>query len=88
MLLCNINVQHNCAKQKCDLSATRKAYLEREELPNAAPKVHHKNEDDLILNTARMRDAKIIQRFVAKLPDLDLDSIVRESCRLDIASRQ
>ncbi|KAH7917686.1 hypothetical protein BV22DRAFT_1025949, partial [Leucogyrophana mollusca] len=86
-LFCGVNVQHNCAANRCNLSASRPAFQERERQVEAAVAVRHFHTDDLVLNTAKMRDAKFIQTFSAAVPTMDLDIIIPEACRLELASQ-
>ncbi|EGN97508.1 hypothetical protein SERLA73DRAFT_161519 [Serpula lacrymans var. lacrymans S7.3] len=59
---------------------------ERERLPEDSPAVLHINPEDLILNTAKMRDAKIIQAFGSFIPILDANKIITDACRLELMS--
>ncbi|KAI0737866.1 hypothetical protein BC629DRAFT_1687266 [Irpex lacteus] len=82
-LVCSVNVQHNCANNGCDLSDTRTVYLEREQQAERAAAVHHLNPDDLVLNTAKMRDARFVQTFAISPPDVNLDSVLVAACRAE-----
>ncbi|EGO28834.1 hypothetical protein SERLADRAFT_406227 [Serpula lacrymans var. lacrymans S7.9] len=83
-LLCSVNVQHNCAAGKCDLSGTRVVYLERERQAENEPAVRHFQTDLLVLNTAKMRDAKHIQYFATSPPPLNGDKIVQITCEMEL----
>jgi hypothetical protein len=61
--------------------------LEREQLAEEVPAVHHLNPDDIILNTAKLRDAHIIQHFVSGRPSLDTDQVIRVSVQEEIARK-
>ncbi|KAI5829413.1 hypothetical protein K523DRAFT_385050 [Schizophyllum commune Tattone D] len=78
VLMCAVNVQHNCAANKCDLSARKLVYLEREFM-EYAPATRHYNEHDIILNTAKMRDGRWILLFSLVPAPLDRATVVREA---------
>ncbi|KAL1722272.1 hypothetical protein EV715DRAFT_193061, partial [Schizophyllum commune] len=84
VLMCTANVQHNCAANQCDLSATKLVYLEREFLEYASATRHY-NEDDIILNTAKMRDGRWIQLFAHVPMPLDRATVVREAVAKELA---
>ncbi|KAJ7020784.1 hypothetical protein C8F04DRAFT_1213983 [Mycena alexandri] len=60
---CTVNIQHNCADNKCRTTRTRVIYNEREETSQRALNVEHFFESDLIVNTAQMRDAALLDDF-------------------------
>jgi hypothetical protein len=75
-LVCSVNTQHNCAQHKCDLSGRRAVQLEREDSGQTEQEVKHLGLlHDRILNTAKLRDARYIQRF-ACLPLQQYDPLV------------
>lgn len=84
-LQCSVNVQHNCARNRCELSGRRMVHQEREETTQSIPTVNHNNTKDMILNTGQMRDAKWIQWFALRPPVHDLNTIVRDSVRRHFA---
>ncbi|KAL1674251.1 hypothetical protein EV122DRAFT_282209 [Schizophyllum commune] len=65
-LKCLVNVQHNCAANHCDLGNTRPVFIEREQTTLSVPATRHFHEDDMILNTAKLRDAGLVQQFVRR----------------------
>lgn len=85
-LLCSVNVQHNCAAHRCNLSGSRSVYLERERQSDAPAVRHLGSTTDLILNTAKIRDAKVIQRFSIPMPLLNTDEVVKIACQVEIAA--
>ncbi|KAH7911093.1 hypothetical protein BJ138DRAFT_1151546 [Hygrophoropsis aurantiaca] len=85
-VLCAVNVQHNCAAHNCDLSASRPVFLERERQAEEGRAVRHYEIDDIVLNTAKMRDAKYISMFRKSPPPLDTEQIVQLACESELAS--
>lgn len=83
LILCSINAQHNCARNKCTLTAPRSQRVERETVESASLGVDHVNPTDLILNTAKMRDAKYIQLFAYNPDLLDTESLVQRACEIE-----
>ncbi|KAJ7246704.1 hypothetical protein C8J57DRAFT_1438159 [Mycena rebaudengoi] len=88
--LCTVNVQHNCIDNKCGPTGTRPIYQEREQVADqtAAKIAHLGRADDLVLNTAQMRDAIHVQRFRIDSPVLDLDEIVHRSAAREVDSQR
>lgn len=56
-----VNMQHNCVGNKCDNSGTKAVFEEREDTGRTVATVKHKNQHDVMLNTAQMRNAKYVQ---------------------------
>ncbi|KZS87842.1 hypothetical protein SISNIDRAFT_418949, partial [Sistotremastrum niveocremeum HHB9708] len=88
---CTVNVQHNCARRKCELSGTRVVRKEREDTNRTTPTVKHNCESDLVLNTGQMRDARWIETFtspllIPNLPQTVLQAVEREFAGLNLAS--
>ncbi|KAJ6548283.1 hypothetical protein B0H10DRAFT_1644577, partial [Mycena sp. CBHHK59/15] len=54
---CTVNIQHNCADNKCWSTWTRVIFNEREKTSQHALAIEHLSKSDLIVNTAQMRDA-------------------------------
>ncbi|KAF9060901.1 hypothetical protein BDP27DRAFT_1370126 [Rhodocollybia butyracea] len=74
MLLCTANVQHNCTQNPCTIEHDAPVPQEHEQTAQFKGQVHHRgNFNDLVLNTAQMRDAKYIQRFRITPQPLPLD---------------
>ncbi|KAJ7290654.1 hypothetical protein C8J57DRAFT_1213292 [Mycena rebaudengoi] len=88
--LCTVNVQHNCIENKCGPTGTRPIYQEREEVTDqtAAKIAHLGRADDLVLNTAQMRDALHVQHFRIESPMLDIDEIVHQSAAQEVDSQR
>ncbi|KAF9521533.1 hypothetical protein CPB83DRAFT_865442 [Crepidotus variabilis] len=84
-ILCAVNVQHNCAANMCDMLGTRVQYLEREALQDLQPAIRHKVSDDLVLNTAKIRDARFIQLFTSPLARLDRVQIVKAAVGMELS---
>ncbi|THV04278.1 hypothetical protein K435DRAFT_615688, partial [Dendrothele bispora CBS 962.96] len=61
-LLCSVNVQHNCSKNGCSIQDIMPIFQERQKTnQKKGAVVHLGNLNDVVLNTAQMRDAKYIQ---------------------------
>ncbi|KAJ7633334.1 hypothetical protein DFH06DRAFT_1004418 [Mycena polygramma] len=79
-ILCTVNVQHNCVIHSCGPTGARPVYQEREETTQTRPVIVHKGaQNDLLLNTAQMRDAANLQRFRVDSVPLDADEIIMAS---------
>lgn len=88
-LLCTVNTQHDCDTNKCTTSGFRYVYQERVRTQRRAPIVQHlKNPDDLILNTAQMRDAIHLQKFRIPPAVLDEPAVIDSSVRRVIDKRK
>jgi hypothetical protein len=86
-LLCTVNTQHNCADRQCKATGLQHIYQERQLTMNTQPVVsHNRAENDLVLNTAQMRDAIHVQRFRIISQMLDSDAIVHQSAVKELAS--
>ncbi|KDQ25284.1 hypothetical protein PLEOSDRAFT_1027446, partial [Pleurotus ostreatus PC15] len=87
-ILCTVNVQHNCAANGCTESGVRAIYQEREATARMKPTVVHQGPtDDLILNTAQMRDAVWIQYFRIPTAPLDRANAILHGAQAEIDSR-
>ncbi|TRM70314.1 hypothetical protein BD626DRAFT_448805 [Schizophyllum amplum] len=64
-LLCTVNVQHRCATHKCQATGTHFVFEEGDKSrPKRAARVHHASSpQDVVLNTAQMRDAVHLQPY-------------------------
>ncbi|KAJ7270338.1 hypothetical protein C8J57DRAFT_1435474 [Mycena rebaudengoi] len=60
---CTINIQHNCVDNKCQSTRARVVFNEREATSERTLEVQHISPDDLIINTAQMRDAAALNPF-------------------------
>jgi len=88
-LLCTVNTQHDCDSNKCTTTGFRYVYQERVRTQRRAPIVEHlRNPDDLILNTAQMRDAVHVQKFRIPPDALDEPAILDASVRRVIDQRK
>ncbi|VDB83188.1 unnamed protein product [Peniophora sp. CBMAI 1063] len=70
-IVCTLNVQHNCADNRCDLSNTREEHHEREAAGTFKAAIRHFHTDDLILNAAQMRNAYRVAELRVDGPSLD-----------------
>ncbi|KAJ7929641.1 hypothetical protein B0H13DRAFT_2228460 [Mycena leptocephala] len=88
-LLCTVNVQHNCLDNHCAATAMIPVFQERTETTQTAARVAHaQNENDIVLNTAQMRDAAHIQKFRLDSTPMDLSIVVHQSAAKELASRK
>ncbi|KAK7007194.1 hypothetical protein R3P38DRAFT_3325581 [Favolaschia claudopus] len=80
-ILCTVNVQHNCDKNKCGATGFRYVYQEREKSSQTHPVVVHTagTKDDLLLNTGQMRDAVNLQPFRIDSDILDTEALIMSS---------
>ncbi|KAG1740436.1 uncharacterized protein EDB91DRAFT_1282289 [Suillus paluster] len=85
---CTVNVQHNCAANRCNLSSSRPVFLKWEHQVEGTQAVRHNDDrtEDLILNMAKMRDAKFISKFREAAPPLDTDSLINIVCESELAA--
>ncbi|KAJ7919964.1 hypothetical protein B0H13DRAFT_2230810 [Mycena leptocephala] len=60
---CTVNIQHNCADNKCRSTWSRVILNEREKTSERSLAVEHLSNSDLIINTAQMRDAAALNAF-------------------------
>ncbi|KAF8268863.1 hypothetical protein EI94DRAFT_1412300, partial [Lactarius quietus] len=56
-ILCTANAQHRCYDHQCAVSGSVPIYQEWQLTDRTQGVVQHHAADDLVLNTARMRDA-------------------------------
>ncbi|KAF9233611.1 hypothetical protein BU15DRAFT_66415, partial [Melanogaster broomeanus] len=75
-LLCSVNVQHNCAANSCTDAAFATVYEEREATSKKGKRMEHRSLDDVVLNTAQMRDAIYVQQFRMRADQLDRDQAI------------
>lgn len=91
---CSANVQHNCAALKCKLTATGGVREEWEVTQRRKLVVLHNkpvptdNISPWILNTAKMRDARYIQRLRVVPPALELDRVVHEGALKELNAQR
>ncbi|KAK0435375.1 hypothetical protein EV421DRAFT_1669624, partial [Armillaria borealis] len=79
-VLCTVNVQHNCIKNKCEAEKVAPVRQEGELTSELREKiVHRRNPHKVVLNTAQMRSARLIQPFRVNSIPKDTASIVLTS---------
>jgi hypothetical protein len=84
-----VNVQHNCAQYQCATTHVRHVYQERERTDQTQSMVSHsKHPEDLMLNTAQMRDAIRVQVYRLRSPDLDEEEIITASAAREVATQK
>lgn len=86
--LCAVNVQHNCALNKCTVENTRQTRQEREVIEQLSLETNHRNKDDLILNTAQMRSSVYVGRFRVQAPIIDCELAVMTAVKEEIDKRK
>ncbi|ESK83284.1 hypothetical protein Moror_15055 [Moniliophthora roreri MCA 2997] len=88
-VLCSVNVQHDCIRQKCKVKRSVVVRQERHDTDLRKGRVEHENDPlDVVLNTAQMRDAKYLQKF--RLPHMKLPVLetIYASTQHEVAARQ
>jgi len=84
-----VNTQHDCHRNGCQTSGIRYVYQERIRTDITTPVVEHLiNPDDLILNTAQMRDAVHLQKFRIPSTPLNEEIVIHESVARAIDQRK
>ena len=83
--MCSVNLQHHCDVHNCTPSEATQAIAGHKETSNTRPVIVHKgNQSDFVLNTAKMRDAKHIQKLCEPLTPLDIDWAIMQGCAREI----
>ncbi|KAJ6607826.1 hypothetical protein B0H10DRAFT_2166716 [Mycena sp. CBHHK59/15] len=85
---CTVNVQHNCADNKCRTTRTRVVLAEREKTSQRELAVEHITGSDLIVNVGQMRDAATLDPFRFTPNALITADIIRSSAEQSFADRQ
>jgi hypothetical protein len=82
-------VQHNCIDNKCGPTGTRPVYQERAKTNQTRAQIAHtRNIEDIVLNTAQMRDAIHVQKFRVAAETLDFDAVVLRSAAKELDARK
>uniref|UniRef100_A0A0W0FN77 Uncharacterized protein n=1 Tax=Moniliophthora roreri TaxID=221103 RepID=A0A0W0FN77_MONRR len=88
-VLCVVNVQHNCIRNKCPTKDTTVVRQEREDTILRRECVEHVgNPCNYVLNTAQMCSAKFLQCFRVSAPTLDTEKILMESIKREFEAQQ
>lgn len=89
-LLCAANLQHRCNIHACTPSDFRYVRQEGQATSRTQAWVSHKVPDDLLLNTARMRDAALMERlrYPIDAATIDLDASIYRGARVEIDARK
>ena len=87
-VLCVVNVQHNCAAHACDTQGQTSVYEERERTTHMKPRTRHFVPEDIMLNTAQMRDAIHIQRFRITANALDRDHAIMLGAKSEVEAQK
>ncbi|KAF8515092.1 hypothetical protein JB92DRAFT_2619190, partial [Gautieria morchelliformis] len=86
-LLCNVNVQHNCTRNLCQASGTRRVTQERELTDHTVPRATHTGDlDDIVLNVCQMRDARHLSHLRPRVPHLNRDHIIHMGAAMELAA--
>jgi hypothetical protein len=88
-VLCTVNTQHHCERNGCLSSGFRYIYQERVQTEHQTSVVEHRrNPQDLMLNTAQMRDAVHLQKFRVPSTTINRESLLQESVAQAINQRR
>ncbi|KIJ57691.1 hypothetical protein HYDPIDRAFT_44970, partial [Hydnomerulius pinastri MD-312] len=87
-LLCAVNVQHNCAANGCTDTAFITVREEREATSKTEKRIEHRSLDDLVLNTAQMRDAIYVQQFRIQAQQLDREQAIHAGAAAEIEAQK
>lgn len=81
-------MQHNCSQRKCGTSDTQEVYQEREKTGQMQPVVSHIAPQDILLNTAQMRDAIHVQKFRQHSATLNPNDIITASAAREVRAQK
>ncbi|KAF8139364.1 hypothetical protein K438DRAFT_2117929, partial [Mycena galopus ATCC 62051] len=85
---CTVNIQHNCADNKCRSTRTKAIFNEREQISDRALAVEHVSPSDLIINTGQMRDAASLNSL-RWVPDaLVTSQVIKDAAETAYINRQ
>ncbi|ESK80686.1 hypothetical protein Moror_15532 [Moniliophthora roreri MCA 2997] len=88
-VLCVVNVQHDCIRNKCPTKDTTVVRQEREDTILRQECVEHVgNPCNYVLNTAQMCSAKFLQCFRVSAPTFDTEKILMESVKREFEAQQ
>lgn len=87
-MLCTVNVQHNCARNRCDTSATAPVFQERERTTMTRAAIRHTQPRDVILNTMQMRDARYLQPLARAAQRLDRNAMILAGAHAEFEARK
>jgi len=89
-ILCTANLQHRCQVYNCGASESDIEFIYEERAKTSKAKVvirHNGDPDDLILNTARMHDAKHMQSLRVPIQPPDMNLAILEGAAREIRTR-
>lgn len=86
-ILCTINVQHNCYEHNCSVSGTRSIRFEGVADQRELAVVVHKNPEDIMLNTLKMRDANAIALATPPISKVDMAQAIHSGVQ-DLIDRR
>jgi hypothetical protein len=87
-IVCIVNVQHNCAANKCTNNGRQFIRQERETTIQTRAHIQHINEDDVILNTTQQRSAELISQFRVEVPPIDRKKAIHDGAAAKIADQK
>ncbi|KAF8891533.1 hypothetical protein CPB85DRAFT_1377859 [Mucidula mucida] len=88
-ILCTVNVQHNCASEKCTATGEVEVLKERKKTTKTRARVLHNNlEANLMLNTAQMRDGLHVQPFQLPAPQYRIENIIMKSALKELPPKR
>ena len=89
-ILCTVNLQHCCAAHNCE--ATESVFVRQERVltDNTKAVVSHHHPQDLILNTAQMHDAFVLNglRYHPNPSQIGLDQAIEVGAALEVDARK
>ncbi|KAI0825275.1 hypothetical protein BC628DRAFT_1320341 [Trametes gibbosa] len=88
-ILCTVNVQHNCAKNFCRVTAHRAIYQEREKTSMTRLAIAHAGDpQDIMLNTFQMRNARYVQTLAVKIDSINREEAILAGARDEIDTQK
>ena len=88
-ILCTVNAQHDCHRNQCSTTGFWYVYQERVQTQTKYSTMEHtQNPDDLVLNTAQMRDTVHVQHYRIDSEPLDTNSVIQEGAARVIDARK
>ncbi|KAJ6609141.1 hypothetical protein B0H10DRAFT_1954878 [Mycena sp. CBHHK59/15] len=85
---CTVNIQHNCADNKCQCTRSRVVLNEQDKTSERALAIQHTSDGDFIVNTAQMRDAAALDPFRFTPNALITANVIRVAAEKAFADRQ
>ena len=83
-VICAVNTQHNCARNQCSTTLTKKVHQEREKTQTLEPELNHLNPKDLLLNSAQMWSSHYVQNFHKSPLPLDCEMAIHKGAAREV----